>query len=558
MTAVSRARGRRGPSSSSASRVGPLLVPLALGGLAGVLLYAAHPPLGWAPAAFLVAPLLVAALRVAGGGAVWDVSAPSPSPARAAVPALAAGTIGYGAMIAWLIAPAGVLGWALLVGVQAAWIGIWAVVVAPFLRHPLLPVIAGGAWVGMDTLRGIVPLSGFSWGALAYSQVDVAWFLPLGRVLGASGITFVVVALGIALVETVFVMWTGDREDPSRPPIVQAVGLTLVVSLITVGPPPTDGTLDVMAVQGNDIEHWVAQVPDPPRAITGNLHRMTVDAIRVDGAPDLVVWPESAIDRDPSRPAWSDLGDLASEAALVAGTLVAGVSLDGPDPVRERIVGAWLLGAGGTAEIEDLYVKRRPVPFGEYVPGRRFLGWVPGLDQVPRDAVAGAGPQSFEVAPGVFAAVAICFETLFSDLVRTNVLAGDADAGLVLAITNDASFQRSAEPDQHLAQSRMRAIETGRWVVHAALSGSSAFIDPDGGVHDATGLFVQDHIRRVVPLAAGRTPFLAIGDVAGRAGAGLLVILLILVVWDRWGRRRHGSDGVPDAGGQRPGGRAAR
>jgi apolipoprotein N-acyltransferase len=104
----------------------------------------------------------------------------------------------------------------------------------------------------------------------------------------------------------------------------------------------------------------------------------------------------------------------------------------------------------------------------------------------------------------------------------------------------------------------MRAIETGRWVVHAALSGSSAFIDPDGGVHDATGLFVQDHIRRVVPLAAGRTPFLAIGDVAGRAGAGLLVILLILAVWDRWGRRRHGSDGVPDAGGQRPGGRAAR
>jgi len=499
----------------------------ALGAVAGLALYVAHPPLGLAPAGFLVAPLLVAALRAAGGGRVWDVHASAPSLRQAALPGFIAGALGYGAMISWLIAPAGVLGWALLVVIQAAWLGLWAAVVARFIAHPALPVIAGGLWVGMDTLRGFVPLSGFSWGALAYSQVDVAWFVPFGRVVGASGVTFVVVAIGVALVETVLVMWTGDRENPSRPPIIQAVGLTLVVTLVTVGPPPTAGALDVLAVQGNDIEHWIVQVEDPPRTITGNLHRLTLDAVRDDGAPDLVVWPESSIDRDPSRSAWSDLGVLASEAAAAAGTLVAGVSLDGPDPMRERIVGAWLLGPEGTTDVADLYVKRRPVPFGEYVPGRRFLTWVPALSQVPRDAIAGERPQAFEVAPGVYAAVAICFETLFSDLVRSNVLAGDRDAGLVLAITNDASFQRSAEPDQHLAQSRMRAIETGRWVVHAALSGSSAFIDPDGRVFDATDLFVQDAIRRDVPLAAGRTPFLVIGDVMGILGGALMIGLVV-------------------------------
>jgi apolipoprotein N-acyltransferase len=236
-----------------------------------------------------------------------------------------------------------------------------------------------------------------------------------------------------------------------------------------------------------------------------------------------VVWPESAIDRDPSRPAWSDLGELATDAARAAGTLVAGVSLDGPDePMTQRIVGAWLVRSGGTDNVDDLYIKRRPVPFGEYVPGRRWLAWIPALDQVPRDAIAGPGPQTFEVAPGVGAAVIICFETLFSDLVRSNVMAGGRDAGLILAITNDASFQRSAEPDQHLAQSRMRAIETGRWVVHAALSGSSAFVDPSGGVHDATQLFEQAAIRREVPLAVGRTPFLMLGDLVGLLGAGVL------------------------------------
>ncbi len=503
---------------------------IALGVVAGVALWAAHPLVGASWAALLVAPLLVAGMRITSGAGALQPAEPARVSPRTALPAVVAGMVGYGAMISWLIAPAGVVGWVLLVLVQAAWLGIWALVVAPYLHRSAFPALAAGAWVGMDALRGIVPLSGFSWGALAYSQVDVAWFVPLGRVLGASGITFVVVGLSVALVDGLVGMWAGDREDPPRAPLAQAVGLALLTTLVTVGPPATEGQLDVLAVQGNDIEHWVAQDPDPPRTIARNLHRLTLDAVEAGGAPDLTVWPESAIDRDPSRPAWADLGELASDASRAVGTLVAGVSLDGPDdPVRERIVGAWLLGPQGTQDVEDLYIKRRPVPFGEYVPGRRWLDWIPALDQVPRDAIAGPDPQAFEVAPGVRAAVLICFETLFSDLARTNILSGEVsgevDAGVLLAITNDASFQRSAEPAQHLAQSRMRAIETGRWVVHAALSGSSAFVDPEGRVHQATGLFTQEAIRADVPLAVGRTPFLVVGDVLGRAGAGLLVVL---------------------------------
>lgn len=499
---------------------------LLLGVLAGSALFAAHPPLDVPLAAFVVAPALVGAARALGGEGVGYRESPVRRSVALALPALLAGSLGYGAMISWLIAPAGVVGWSLLVLVQAGWLVLWMLVVAPHLHRPLMPVFAAGAWVGMDVLRGLVPLSGFSWGALAHSQVDVAWFVPLGRGLGANGVTFVVVALSLALVDGLLGMRLGDREDPPRAPLVQAVGLALAVTLVTVGAPATQGTLDVLAVQGNDIEHWVEPDPEAPRTITRNLHRQTLAAVEDGGAPDLVVWPESGVDRDPSRPAWSDLGSLASEAAAAAGALITGVSLDGPDdPARERIVGAWLLGPEGTSDVQDLYIKRRPVPFGEYVPGRRWLDWIPALDQVPRDAIAGPGPQTFELRPGVDVAVLVCFETLFSDLARTNILAGATDAGLVLSITNDASFRRSAEPAQHLAQSRMIAIETGRWVVHAALSGSSAFIDPDGRMYDATDLFEQAAIRRDIPLAAGRTPFLALGDLVGTAGVATLVLL---------------------------------
>jgi apolipoprotein N-acyltransferase len=502
-----------------------ILIGVLLGLLAGVALWAAHPPVAAAPTAFAVAPLLITAVRVMSGGGAQSPQGEVRRSALNLVPAFVAGLIGYGAMISWLIAPAGMLGWFLLALVQALWLALWMALVVPHLHRPLMPLLAAAAWVGMDVLRGLVPLSGFSWGALAYSQVGVAWFVPLGRVLGASGITFVVVALSLAFIDGLIGMRTGDRENPPRAPLVQAVGLALLVTLVTVGPPATEGRIDVLAVQGNDIEHWVSPDPDPPRTIARNLHRLTLDAAAETGAPDLVVWPESAIDRDPSRAAWEELGVLAGEAAQVAGTLVAGVSLDGPDPTTQRIVGAWLIADGSDDGVVDLYIKRRPVPFGEYVPARSLLARIPALDQVPRDAIAGPGPQAFEVAPGVHAAVLVCFETLFSDLARSNVLAVDGDAGLVLAITNDASFQRSAEPEQHLAQSRMIAIETGRWVVHAALSGSSAFIDPEGRVHDATPLFTQTSIRRDIPLAAGRTPFLVLGDLLGGLGAAILVVL---------------------------------
>ena len=519
------------------------LAPLLAAG-AGLALLASHPPLGWWPLSFLAPALLVAALWV-DAVARREVGR---GPRAFRLGALA-GAAAFGPMLSWLILPAGVIGWVLLSLVQVLWLGLLAVLLVPALERPWLPVAAAAVWTGIDAWRAIWPLNGFEWGAIAYAHVDGSWLMPLARLVGGRGITFLVVLIGVAAALLVRTTWSGvrSRGDESvevalgrgRWPAVWLVGGLLVSVLAVVDPPPEDGQLDVLAVQGNDVRHWEEGVedPNPPLRITTALRDETLAAIDRDGVPDVTVWPESSIDRDPFTERGAELGRLADEAAAASGTLLAGATLDGPDPSRNRYVAAVQLEDG--LEETDRYVKRRLVPFGEFIPARPLLEWFPPLEQIPRDALPGEGPQPLHVGDDdVPVGVLICFETKFQDIARDNVVGGDEPTQLLLTMTNDASFGDSAEPYQHLAQSQLRAVETGRHVVHAALTGSSAFVAPDGGVTQATELFTVDSIRAQVPLVRELTPYLVIGDVVGWLTRAAAVLALGLVVWQAWLRRR--------------------
>jgi apolipoprotein N-acyltransferase len=493
------------------------IAPPAAAVASGLTLYASHAPLSWGWASLAHAPLLVAALWLA------DRTPSGLGRSRASMLGAIAGVSAFGPMLTWLIAPAGLIGWVLPVAVQVAWMAAIALLVRPLLAHPLLPLGAAVVWTGIDAWRGVWPLNGFGWGAIAYAHTDSAWLLPVARVLGGRGITFLVVLISVAAATALRGSLTRGRAlalpaidaafTRRRAPLAQLVGGLLATALLVTDAPVANGSLDVLVAQGNDIRHWQEQVDDPPLAITTALRDETLAAIGDGPAPDLVVWPESGVDRDPASARGAALAPLVDDAARAAGELVTGTTLDGPDPRSERYVAASRY-VDGFQEV-DRYVKRRLVPFGEYVPARPLFDWFPPLDQVPRDALPGPGPDAMTLRDGTRVAVIICFETLFPSLVRGNVLAGDAPASLILSITNDASFRESSEPAQHLAQSRLRAVETGRWVVHGALSGASAFIDPDGRVHDETGLFERATIRREIPLVTELTPFLRVGDVLG-------------------------------------------
>lgn len=506
----------------------------------GLALLVAHPPVGWWWTSFAAPALLLAALHL-------DAHAAGATgrPVRGLRLGAVLGLVAYGPMISWLIAPAGLVGWGLLTLVQAGWMALLGWLLSRVLEHPWLALITAVLWTGIDAWRGLVPLNGFGWGALAYAHVDGSWLLPTARLVGGRGITLLVVLIGTAGYLAARTTWqgaraAGDRDldramATARVPFALLVGGLLVSVLAIVEPPATDGELDVLVVQGNDIRHWEAQPPDPPLTITTAQRDLTLAAVAADGPPQLTVWPESSIDRDPFTPRGSALGALADEAARAAGTLVAGASLDGPDPATQRLIAALHL-EDGLVEV-DRYVKRRLVPFGEFVPLRRWLDWFPPLDQVPRDAQPGEGPQQLVLADGTRLAVIICFETLFTEVVRSNVRGEGELAHVVLSLTNDASFRDTAEPAQHLAQSRLRAVETGRTVVHAALSGASAIVTPDGEVRHETPVFTQATIRASVPLATGPTPFLVIGDLVGGLTRAATLLWALWLVWLAWGRR---------------------
>jgi apolipoprotein N-acyltransferase len=234
---------------------------------------------------------------------------------------------------------------------------------------------------------------------------------------------------------------------------------------------------------------------------------------------DLVVIPESGLDADPRQDAFLT-GELASLAVRLDTAVLANASVEVEGGRRLENTNFFY---GPDGELEGTYVKRHLVPYGEYVPGRRWLGFVDELEQIPRDHVGGDRRAIFDVA-GIRVGNLICFESAFTELSRGDVRAG---AELLVVSTNNRSFRRSANAAQHVAIGQMRAVETGRSVVHAGVSGRSAVIDPHGRVLAAAGLFERTVLQRSVEARRGSTPYMVLGDwILWLSGALLVGTLL--------------------------------
>lgn len=295
-----------------------------------------------------------------------------------------------------------------------------------------------------------------------------------------------------------------------------ALVVVLLVAPLTLPSSSADGrSVRVAIVQGN----VPRDVPPSFEKQLTILHSHVELTESLDDDVDLVVWPESAVGIDPERePFIAD--EIGSAARAADAPMIVGGNLDLPND-RYMVV-AFLLSARG--EFIDRYQKTHLVPFGEYVPARRYLDWIPALDQVPRDAVAAAEKVVFDLPFGPVAPV-ISFEGDFGSIVRSRIAAG----GRILVVaTNTSTWEESWASAQHVAMSQVRAAENGVYVIHAALSGISAFVDPTGRILERSGLWEATSLVSDLHLATGITPYARMGDWFALVCVGLTILWLLM------------------------------
>ena len=260
----------------------------------------------------------------------------------------------------------------------------------------------------------------------------------------------------------------------------------------------------------------------PTEVVTGR-HLEATGTIEPDRALDVVLWPENVVDASDFSSS-EELAAIAAEAARLGVPFAVGVTEDVAGQPG-RITNAQLV-ITPDGDITSRYDKVRRVPFGEYVPLRGLLEAIGApVDQVPTNAVAGTTPAVIDLPDGTPLGVVISWEVFFGGRAREGVKAG---AEVLLNPTNGASYTGTIVQSQQVASSRLRAIETGRWVVQAAPTGFSAFVSPTGEVLDRTGVSEQAVIRRPVELRTGQTWYVSLGDAPW-------IVLLGLTLAGSWG-----------------------
>lgn len=525
------------PRPAVTGRPLPLRVAVPLAVAAGLALLVAFPPYGVWPLAPVGVALLAAAVhrrRLRAGAGLGFLT----------------GVAFFAPLLAWTNLHTGYLPWVLLSLLQAGYLALlgaataWVSPLADRSRWAW-PALTGLLWVGQEALRDRTPFGGFPWGRLAFSQ-DTSPLLRLASLGGAPLVTFAVALIGGFLVTAAWQGWvtarrtpqddvshadgsqggaTGRRWAPVAVPAAVAVALTAACLLVPVATAGSGATVTVAIVQGN-VPRLGLDFNAQRQAVLNNHVDATIElaaqvAAGAQRQPDLVVWPENSSDIDPLRNPTA--GARISQAADAVGVpILVGAVLLGPGAGEVRNVGIlWRPGVG--PDLEQLYAKRHPVPFAEYVPLRDVARMVSDkVDLIRSDFVPGSTPGVVRAGPTVLGDV-ICFEVAYDEVVRDTVTGG---AQLLVVQTNNATFD-VAEARQQMAMVRLRAVEHGRPALMASTVGVSGFVAPDGRVSDATGFNTREVVVRQLRLDDGTTLATRLGWWPEVALAGLAAAALV-------------------------------
>lgn len=369
--------------------------------------------------------------------------------------------------------------------------------------------------------------TGFPWLALGYTLTD----LPISQILfpemGALMASFWIYWLGGLLFLICQRVFAGKERSGSflmtlRPAIgsMLLMGSAVVISSqwISQKIERLDESLNVALLQGNiaqELKFNEAQYYE----ILATYLRLTESVAK---SADLIIWPETAI---PSLYELEiNLGEHLRKISRDQSTkIMTGIFSGNGQEVRNSIVTY----SDDLRMYDQRYDKTHLVPFGEYIPFRRFLSLFSGMIEIPySDLTAGKVEQSsFEIqkanGSALFAAASICYEAVFGDELRYQA----QTANFLVNVSNDAWFGDSIGPWQHFQIAKARAIEVQREMVRSTNNGITAWIAKNGTVKEILPQFEEGVLTVNVIPYSGVTGYAKLGDLfwGGLAMMGLLI-----------------------------------
>jgi apolipoprotein N-acyltransferase len=448
----------------------------------------------------------------------WSLN--NQSPRRAALLGLICGLAYYLPLLYWIVIvlanfgevplPIAVLALFLLALYMSGYLALFAFLCAKTRgRIPLL-IFAPACWVALDLIRGML-FTGFPWLDLAYTQYNLPQFIQVADLAGHHGLTFLLILANV-LIFTLAASLT-RREATSPPALIGGAAILLLLasgySLWRMHTLPAiihqAEQMEVAAVQGNIPQDQKWQ-PAFQRETIDTYLRLSGE-IFIDRRPQLIVWPETALPFYPyEHPFFLRLhGELTGPHQTY---LLTGAPHREKSSSTEPLIysnSAFLLSPDG--QVTGRYDKQHLVPFGEYIPFRRILGFASPLVETLGAFTPGRTNPPLSCQNSRIG-VLICFESIFPGISRRQAKDG---ANLLVNITNDAWFGKSSAPWQHLAMGVFRAVETRKTLVRAANTGISAFIDPLGRIQGASPLFAEYARSQPVALLDGLTCYVRWG-----------------------------------------------
>ena len=366
-----------------------------------------------------------------------------------------------------------------------------------------------------DLIRAYFPFGGFPWGfpstVLLTGPID-SWFMLDARLsfesFGPTGSSLLLQSFSLIIALGVFSK-NNQKNYFKNYMIFSLIVISIYVfSLVIINIDYDDvqlgaSELNIAIIQGNSPCPGAKNRCSNERQKIYESHLTQTQSL--DGNFDLVVWPESStgFNNDPGIHTRVQ-NDIATEALRLDSYFLIG----GDRPIQNQYFENYGVFINKNGEIIDQYLKQHPVPFGEYIPLRKYLDWIPSLALVPRDMIRGDGQKIFMVNNTKISTV-ISFEGSFQRYIRNSVKDG---AELVVILTNQASYGESGMSDQFILMSRANAISNGRPIVHAAITGKSAFIDHKGKVIAKTKLFETGVLTEKLVTKQKETPYSRYGN----------------------------------------------